>query len=443
VLVYFVNHSTAPVNLGGAERSMITFVEDWMSVDPDFEPFFLTKAPRGRFIDAIEQRGWNYLAIKFRGWALPDVRQSPSQAAYFARDDYDATLRMIGAMEGRRPDLVVTNTVVAPWGAFAAKVLGIPHAWFIREYGDLDHGLVFQLGREATLRDIGTLSEAVFVNSLALKEHVEPFIDEAKLDVVYPRVELSAIQIQSLQPPATTPFTSPDAGALRVVMVGRLSDSKGQSQVIEALGLLQQRQIKVELCLVGASEPAGFERQLRALAKSLGVVENVTFAGEQANPFPYIAAADVCVTASDIEAFGRTTLEYLSFGKPVIASASGGSAELVEDGTSGFLYPPRDTAALASALERYARDSELIATHGRAASKRAMKIMATPFTNRAAIARLTAVAAQPASRLPNAARYWFGLPRVMIAGQNSGARITVGFLAHRALRLVRRTMRLK
>ena len=38
----------------------------------------------------------------------------------------------------RRPDLVVTNTVVAPWGAFAAKALGIPHAWFVREYGDLD-----------------------------------------------------------------------------------------------------------------------------------------------------------------------------------------------------------------------------------------------------------------------------------------------------------------
>jgi hypothetical protein len=171
------------------------------------------------------------------------------------------------------------------------------------------------------------------------------------------------------------------------------------------------------------------------------VPDRVRFAGEQANPFPYIAAADVCVTASGIEAFGRTTLEYLASGKPVVASSSGGSAELVTDGVCGFLYPPGDTVALADALELYARDPALAFSHGRAAIERAGAVNASGFDNAAAIARLKSVASAPAYRLPNAARYWFALPGMFFAAQNSGSRITVAFALTRGARALRRSMR--
>ncbi|MDF2991608.1 MAG: glycosyl transferase group 1, partial [Microbacterium sp.] len=71
MIVSFANHSTAPVNLGGAERSLIRFVEDWQAQDPAMTPTFITKAPRGKFIDALDERGWSYDALRFRGWALP------------------------------------------------------------------------------------------------------------------------------------------------------------------------------------------------------------------------------------------------------------------------------------------------------------------------------------------------------------------------------------
>ena len=89
---------------------MLRLVEDWYASDPEFEAVFITKAPRGRFIDALEERGWSYRAFRYRGWAGP-APLSAREREYFARDDYAATRGIIQMMEDRRPDLVITNTV--------------------------------------------------------------------------------------------------------------------------------------------------------------------------------------------------------------------------------------------------------------------------------------------------------------------------------------------
>lgn len=441
MLVYFVNHSTAPVNLGGAERSMIKLVADWYASDPDFEAVFITKAPRGKFIEAIEQRGWAYLPFLYRGWTIPKPEAPVSEITYFAHDDYRATGAIIVAMEKRRPDLVVTNTVVAPWGAFAAATLGIPHAWFVREYGDLDHGLAFQTGRASTFHDIGLLSQAVFTNSLALKAHIGQYLDEGKVTVVYPEVDATDLERQAQETPTTPPFPPADAG-LRITVMGRLSESKGQWRAIDAIGQLAARGIQASLCLVGSQEQPDYDAVLRARAQRLGVGDRVSIVGEQTNPYPYISAADVCVTPSGIEAFGRSTLEYMLCGKPVVASAGGGSAELVLPGQTGYLFEPTDDGALAEALERYAGDPALVAEHATSARLRAQDLMTHEFSNRAAIERLTLTARTATPyRLPDIARYWFALPGHYFSAAGRGPGITVSFILTRVRGRVVRQLR--
>jgi glycosyltransferase involved in cell wall biosynthesis len=430
VLVYFVNHSSAPVALGGAERSMIRLVADWYAHDPEFEAFFVTKSPPGRFIEALQTRGWNFAAFPFRGWTIQRSSPPASEIAYFARADYRATLDIIALMEKRRPDLVVTNTLVAPWGAFAAATLGIPHAWFVREYGDLDHGLQFQIGRASTFHDIGLLSQSVFVNSFALRSHIANYLDDSKVSVVYPALDAAAIVSAAAEPLTSDPFPK---GGLRLVMVGRLSDSKGQWRVIDAVGALAARGILVSLCLVGAHDERGYHDRLRRRARGLGVGDRVVLVGDTPNPFAYMAAADVCVTASGIEAFGRSTLEYMVVGKPVISSAAGGSAELVDDGTTGILFPSDDTSRLAAAIETYSRSPELLASHGRAGQSRATELLAGPHGNLEAIRRLEGTAGLTPYRLPDVARYWFALPGTVLTVGGRGARITATFLARRIL----------
>lgn len=429
MLVYFVNHSTAPINLGGAERSLIQLVQDWYDRDPEFEAVFITKHPRGQFIAAIEEKGWAYASFRYRGWTIPTVDAPLAEVTYFAREDYASTQGIIAMMEERRPDLVVTNSIVAPWGAFAAKVLGIPHAWFVREYGDLDHGLSFQIGRERTFRDIGLLSEAVFANSIAVRDHIAQYIVDRPIQVVYPKVDVTTLADKAAAAPTREPF-GPDAG-LKIAVVGRLSDTKGQWRVIDAVGALEKRGIRASVCLVGSWTDPDYDVQLKARARAAGIAERVTIVGEQDNPFPFVAAADVCVTASSIEAFGRTTLEYMLLSKPSIASADGGGAELVSDGETGALFSPEDPATLVEALAGYAGQPDRIRAHGEAARERAIRMTEHEYSNDAAIDTLLALQGAPAYKLPEIARYWFALPGHYSEMMKTGGQTTIRFVATR------------
>lgn len=409
MLVYFVNHSSALDHLGGSERSLFRLIDEWLAADPDLEPYFITKSPPGLVVAELEKRGWGYTALTYRGWAVPPHDAHPDQVAYHARDDYLATQEIVRLMEERRPDLVVTNTLVAPWGAFAAKILGIPHAWMVREFGDLDHGLAFTNGRENTLSDIGLLSEAVFANSSAIRDHLATFMPAEKISIVYPTVDTDAVLAQSQESLPTPAFAS-DAEALTVTVVGRLAPSKGQWRVIEAVGQLHDSGIRADVCFVGASMQPEYQDRLADRARELGIAHQVTFVGEQENPFPFAAAADVCITPSSHEAFGRTTLEYMWLGKPVIATNRGGSTELVHDGVTGFLVDPDGVSDLADRLARYAQAPRLVADHGRAARERAATFAAPDVSNAAAIERLRQLVGAPAYRLPNIARQWLALP---------------------------------
>jgi glycosyltransferase involved in cell wall biosynthesis len=441
VRVIFANHSTAPVNLGGAERSLIRFVEDWQAKDPGLEPTFITKAPRGRFIEAIEQRGWQYRAYRFRGWAVPSPQPAPAaERAAFATVDYAAVNAIIRDFERDRPDLVVTNTVVAPWASFAAAVLGIPQAWFVREYGDLDHGLQFQSGRAGTFSDIGLFSNAVVTNSAAMRDHLAQWIDPAKISIAYPVVDGEELLRTRTEPPEREPFPQADAG-LKITVVGRVEPGKGQHRVVDALGELRRRGVTASACFVGSWKDPGYDLQLRDRARALGVEDQVAFVGEQARTAPYIAAADVCATPSTLEAFGRSTAEYIVLGKAVVASSSGGSAELVAtedqvrtgaaDAATGAVFDPDDIGGFADALQAYANDPDLVWRHGAAAPDRLASILGAGHDNAAAIERLASLIGTEGYSLPQIARYWFELPGAYSSLGATSARAAAGLLVSR------------
>jgi glycosyltransferase involved in cell wall biosynthesis len=254
-------------------------------------------------------------------------------------------------------------------------------------------------------------------------------------------VDVTELERKADERPERDPFPG---GGLKIAVVGRLSETKGQWRAIDALGELASRGVEASLCVIGSQEEPDYDVRLRARAARAGVADRVTFLGEQANPFPYIRAADVCVTSSGIEAFGRTTLEYMLVGKAVVASDGGGSAELVVPDETGFLFDPARAGSLSEYLERYAREPQLIAAHGDAGASRARSIMTGEFSNAAAIERLKATTKLPPYRLPNIARYWFALPGHYFSAAGRGPRITAAFiltrLRGRVVNLLRRPL---
>ena len=94
------------------------------------------------------------------------------------------------------------------------------------------------------------------------------------------------------------------------------------------------------------------ETKLRGIAKKLGIVDRVIFAGFQDDPTPFYATADLFVLSSDYEGFGNVIVEALSFGLPVVSTnCPSGPAEILENGRFGRLVPVGNPFKLAQAID--------------------------------------------------------------------------------------------
>jgi glycosyltransferase involved in cell wall biosynthesis len=154
--------------------------------------------------------------------------------------------------------------------------------------------------------------------------------------------------------PAGVPADAPLVGE-----VARLCEVKGQRELIRALPQLDG----VWAVLAGEDIEQGgaFRRALEAEAEALGVAGRVVFTGYRAEVDSLLAALDVFVLPSTVEGLPMTILEAMAQGTPVVATAVGGTPEVVSAET-GLLVPPGDTEALAAALRA------LLADRGRARS---------------------------------------------------------------------------
>ncbi len=244
-----------------------------------------------------------------------------------------------------RPTMVLTNTMVIPAHAIAAKLLGIPHYWMVREFGRDDHQLQFLLGHHRTIRLIGQLSESVICNSHAVEKALLAVDPKMTTSVVYPVVDT----------PLGTPPERHPGEPMRAVLVGYFSEAKGQHLAVEAVAIARKAGVDIELTLVGG----GNQKPLRELARRLGVEDLVTIDGPTRDLGPYWSAAHVGLMCSQCEAFGRVTVEAMRAGLPVCGTNTGGTPEIIDPGVNGLLSPAGDANALAANLMALESDEDL------------------------------------------------------------------------------------
>lgn len=137
-----------------------------------------------------------------------------------------------------------------------------------------------------------------------------------------------------------------------IMLPGRLTRLKGQDVFIKCLGMLRHQDFQA--VLVGDTEEnPGFVEELRQLTAHSGLAGKVRMVGHCMDMPAAYALADIVISASssEPEAFGRTTIEAMAMGKPVIATAHGGSLETVVDLETGWLVQPSDPIDMARALD--------------------------------------------------------------------------------------------
>lgn len=150
--------------------------------------------------------------------------------------------------------------------------------------------------------------------------------------------------------------------------VARLCDVKGQRELIAALAEVPD----AHAVLVGADLEQGgaYTLALEREAERVGVRDRVVFAGRRDDVPAILETLDVFALPSWTEGLPLVVLEAMAHGRPVVATPVGGTPELVVDGETGLLVPPRDPGALADALRRLLGDSALRRRMGSAGARR-------------------------------------------------------------------------
>ncbi len=144
-----------------------------------------------------------------------------------------------------------------------------------------------------------------------------------------------------------------------VTFVGMLTPRKGIDTLVEAMGLLARGDGGAPiLAIAGIGELQG---ALEMRARELGIDDRLRFAGKVAHDEVawWMAAGDVFCLPSLSEGLPTVVCEAMACGRAVVATAVDGTPEIVDDGATGLLVPPRDAPSLAAALARLLGDAAL------------------------------------------------------------------------------------
>lgn len=156
-------------------------------------------------------------------------------------------------------------------------------------------------------------------------------------------------------------------GPAMVGTVGHLAPIKGHDVFVRAAAIIRERRRNVQFVIIGEdkSPDMSYRGTLESLVAELGLNEIVTMPGWRDDMPAQLSSLTLFVSAARSEPFGLAIVEAMAAGLSVVASASEGALEIIEDGFSGKLVPADDPEALAEAINKLLDDPVECARLGR------------------------------------------------------------------------------
>ncbi len=327
---------------GGAERHLL---ELWKRMD------------RARFEVEIA-------CFRAEGQFWPEVRALglPVHELAVGRRVYDWTgvrglFRLIGRVRRFRPDVIhgylFGPNLFAVLAGLACRVPGVAVAKRNVDAFETPRQRRVQRWVHRRAGHVTAVSEAVADTVVAMG------VPRARITVIPNGVDVSRFDAPA---PDRASLGARD-GEPVIGSVGCLAARKDYGTLLEALARLAPRR-PFRVALVGD----GPERAaLEARAAALGLAGRTAFLGERGDVERLLPAMDVFVLSSREEGIPNALLEAMAAGRPAVATAVGGTPEVLTDGETGWLVPPGDPEALAGALERVLGDPAEAARRGAAA----------------------------------------------------------------------------
>jgi glycosyltransferase involved in cell wall biosynthesis len=337
--------------VAGGERSLLNLVRH---LDRDkFHPWVVCDAT-DEFVKAVRETGTPVHRVQFPGLRRPGL------AVWRAVRELLASCRMAGGslFHANTPR---TNLYVAAVGRLAR----VPVVWHCRN--------LLEAGMWDTDRIFAWLPDRIICNSDAIAAR---FVSSRWQHRV--RTILNGVDLGEFHPDISGATVRAELGWTRnpvIAATSRLDPEKGHEILLDAMRIVAQHRPDCRLLIAGAASvnQAGRHAVLQRRISELKLDEMIRLLGFRRDMPPLLAAADICVLPAHAEACGRVLFEAMAMAKPVVATASGGTPEIVVNGVTGLLVAPRNPSALAEALLALLKDPARRQALGVAGRERAVK----------------------------------------------------------------------
>ena len=271
-----------------------------------------------------------------------------------------AALRLLFWGRNQQIDIIHANNFKsALWVGLLGRTIGA-RAVFWHNHVFYRYG---RLGRLAA-----RLCDRVIVNSEAVRRSfLVGGIPASKLVTIYNGLDIEAfLSLADKSGPRAALGLPPRVPV--VGFVGRIAPRKGLEELLRSAVQVGAAISDARFLIAGDElfydDNAGCKSAMEALAEKLEISARCHFVGFRQDVPTVMAALDVLAFPSWEEPFGRSLIEAMAAGRPVVASASGGVPEIVTHGVTGLLVPPRDPFALAQALITVLRSPQRARTMG-------------------------------------------------------------------------------
>jgi glycosyltransferase involved in cell wall biosynthesis len=366
--VLFVSDSTT---LSGAEMVLLA-TADGLLANGDSAVGFL-RATNQRLIEALQNRGVTYTSTEAFSHRLIRTTTNPAALLAFARSFYAVSREMARVIRTQRIDVIHSISYPASlYAGFAAARTGTAHIWH-------EHNIkrIHRVNR-VIYRRLGNACQWVLGPSDAVTGNLASAgIDETRLRTVYNGIDLrrfknaSADRIDALRRELGL-----RDGERAIGLFGQMLPYKGHRTLIEAAPQILRTYPDARFYFVGALENPPYQHELQTLLEERGLTDRIHFTGWRSDVQDLIRAMDVVVIATTTpEPAALMLMEAAAMERPVVATRTGGTAEIVADEETGLLFAPGDANQLAARVSRILGNPDL----GRALGTRARKRVERQF----------------------------------------------------------------
>lgn len=269
------------------------------------------------------------------GWAIrPHKKVNIHQVM---ASNGNSLTKIFQEVEKYKPDVILVNTSVIPWGLYAGRILGIPTVMLVHEIiNEKDPSLQVLPNYQEYMDILNANADVVVYNSEFVRKEFNRDLTKPTTpnDILYPLPPLSIENINEAYQ------ENKIEDILKIAIFGALAPRKNQLEAVKAIKILRDEGIEnVQLDLYGdiaANLP--YVKILRKYIEQNALGEFVRLKGFSKTVYKTMNKYNIILSTSTYEPFGRTIVEGQLFGRLAVANNTGGGKELIEHKKTGLIY---------------------------------------------------------------------------------------------------------